>query len=89
MCIRDSPNTIQYKYAYTGEYHRLNISARRLGQHDKSHYYSTVELPNLYNSPLPISKEKKSDLLTMCKKGVIPEVFHPCYESIATSDASR
>lgn len=46
-------------------------------------------LPKLYFEELKISRAKKENLLTMCEKMVIPEVFHPWFESLPSDLAVR
>lgn len=41
-----------------------------------------VELQKLYSRQLPISAAKKKDLLTLCRKKVIPQEFHAMYKSL-------
>lgn len=43
---------------------------------------SNLELNCLYSKPLPISHEKKKDLLKLCEKNVIPDVFHNFYKNL-------
>ena len=42
------------------------------------------ELPPRYSSKLAISAAKKKDLLFLCKRGVIPELYHHYYNSLRT-----
>lgn len=41
-----------------------------------------VELQKLYSRQLPISAAKKKDLLTLCRKKIIPQEFHAMYKSL-------
>jgi hypothetical protein len=42
------------------------------------------ELPPRYSSKLAISAAKKKDLLSLCKSGVIHELYHHYYNSLRT-----
>lgn len=53
-----------------------------LGVKLKSTNTSNLDLNCLYSKPLPISQEKKKDLLKLCVKNVIPDAFHNFYKSL-------
>nr|CAD7391965.1 unnamed protein product [Timema cristinae] len=38
------------------------------------------------NGPLPISAEKRNDLLELCRTGIIPLQYHPFYEALKTAE---
>lgn len=43
--------------------------------------------PNkLYSQPVPITKAKKNDLITLCEKGVIPEEYHGWFSSLLSTN---
>lgn len=42
------------------------------------------QLQRLYQEPLKISAAKKKDLITLCKKGIIPEELHGWFENLKT-----
>ena len=42
------------------------------------------ELPPRNSSKLALSAAKKKDLLSLCKSGVIPELYHHYYNSLRT-----
>ena len=42
-----------------------------------------------YESKLPISVQKKSDLVVLCTKEIIPEDFHGYYASLPTSSKQK
>ena len=39
-----------------------------------------------YTGPLPINKDKKNDLMWMCKEGIIQLAYHSFYQNIQTTD---
>lgn len=50
---------------------------------------SDADLDKCYNSKLPISIQKKKDLMNLCTKSIIPEDFHGYFESLKTSNTAR
>jgi hypothetical protein len=90
---KSAPNILQYKYNYSEDYTRINIiCARRPGRRPTSSSYKQVDDLKklaLYKTQISITKQKKNDLLDLCRKGVIPEIFHPWYESLPTSDTAK
>ena len=51
-----------------------------------------VSLPSLtkaYSSQLPISAEKKNDLLSLCKELTIPKEFHTYHTTLKSNSAVR
>ena len=55
-------------------------NTKKLDRHAKSQ----DQLPPRYSSKLAISAAKKKDLLSLCKRGVIPELYHHYYNSLRT-----
>lgn len=85
-CLRfkkSSPYIIEYKYDYFGEYSQLDIRGNKRRFPDIN--FQDLNLKILYKRLLPISKEKKSDLLNLCRKGIIPEEYHGWYNSLPVS----
>ena len=39
-----------------------------------------------YSKKIPISKNKKNDLLSLCKSGLIPQEFHSFYEQLPCTE---
>lgn len=83
------PNCIQYRYDYSSDYVGILITAKRRGRKSAKNLTFEDDLPQLYSEELKISREKKEHLLTMCEKRVIPEVFHPWFNSLPSDLAVR
>lgn len=79
---KSSENTIFYRYDHTSPYKKINT---QLKKRQKTSSIAIETIPRLYNSRLPISVEKKKDLLMMCKKNIIPIELHGWYESLPSS----
>lgn len=73
-----NPNILQYRYDHTSEYKSIQL-------YGVGRPASKGNITNLYQSNLPISNEKKKDLVTLCRKMVIPVEFHSWYESLPAS----
>jgi hypothetical protein len=43
---------------------------------------SQLDATALYQTEMPISANKKRDLLDLCNKGLIPQVYHTYYQSL-------
>ena len=41
-----------------------------------------IKLASLYKTKLQISMVKKADLLSLCKSGIIPPMYHAYYENL-------
>lgn len=79
---KDNPYIVGYKYDYFSEYQFINVGKKNVRSKIKSTNKSNLELNCLYSKPLPISQEKKNDLLKLCVKNVIPDAFHNFYKSL-------
>ncbi|CAG9772073.1 unnamed protein product [Ceutorhynchus assimilis] len=84
--VKDKPNYFQYRYDYSGEYVGIQISTTRRGRRPVQDQPCKDGLPKLYHESLKISNAKKKDLLTMCNKGVIPEIFHQFFQGIQSDN---
>ncbi len=47
------------------------------------------EIPQLYQEQLPISTKKYNDLASLCKSGVIKQVFHEFYKKLPVNNRAR
>lgn len=66
-----------YKYDYFGEYNQIDVrgKAKRAMRNEPIN----CELSKLYSKKQPISIEKKKDLINLCNKKVIPEIYQSYY----------
>ena len=77
-----SPNTIRFKYNFNEEFRQLKVRMTSRGyDHEAS-----LKVTKLYNEQLPVSIDKKKDLVSLCVRNVIPEVFHSFYKNLASHD---
>ncbi|CAH1643294.1 unnamed protein product [Spodoptera littoralis] len=89
-CLRfqkDLPGFIKYRYDYDGPYNLLNALCKpgrptRRTQNSEMPTINTEDLPRAYKQCLPITKQKKKDLLQLCKKNIIPKELHGWYEGL-------
>ncbi|CAH2078818.1 unnamed protein product, partial [Iphiclides podalirius] len=79
---KDRPGKIEYKYMHSEEY--KTISVHCIGRPRTL----PTRLPQLYKKRLPISVQKKKDLLKLCRQGAIPEDF-PWYKQLPTSSTAE
>lgn len=88
---KEDTTQIQYKYKFEDEYKSMktNLLKRRKTKPAAKQYDENETLPPLYKDRIPITKEKKKDLLTMCEKKKIPELYHDWYSSLPTSPSAR
>ena len=71
----DDPNTVFFQYDYDGPEHQMNLT-RRVRQSNTLNP-KEISLSRLYEKPISISKEKYQDLVSLCRNGIIPTVYHP------------
>lgn len=79
---KNKPGVILYRYNYSDSFKKLHVSGR--GRPAKQN-----DLPYAYDSKIPISEDKKKDLMTLCSKRVIPEEVHSWYAGLPTSKHKR
>lgn len=80
---KNKPGILQFKYEFGENFRSLNVSKScRRGRNPVLKYMPVKEWPKLYTEPLKISSAKKKDLIEMCNKGVIPEIFHSWFSSL-------
>jgi len=79
---KDNPYIVGYKYDYFSEYQYINVGKKNVRNRIASTNFSNLELNCLYSKPMPISHEKKKDLLKLCNKSVIPDKFHNFFKNL-------
>ena len=76
---KSDPYSITVKESYDYEFTTIRIgNPRRGGQRNP------LPMP-LHTGKIPISSAKKTDLLSLCADGTIPEEHHPYYKSLPSS----
>ena len=74
------PDRIAYKTDFGQSEYMIMEQRRKRGRHGNS------TLQPLYFQPLPISVEKKRDLLSLCKSKIIPDCYHSFFQQLSTHD---
>ena len=75
------------KTSFDEEFRKVKLAKRSKSvthsQRRKTKKKVTTKLPvqRLYKKQLPISQDKKKDLLILCKNHIIPEIYHTYYQS--------
>ncbi|KAF6212581.1 hypothetical protein GE061_013106 [Apolygus lucorum] len=80
---KDNPGRMEYKYHHSDSYKTISVYSHGRPQN------LPITLPALYKRTLPISMQKKKDLLKLCRQGVIPATFRPWYEKLPTSNTAQ
>ena len=79
-----------YKYNYSEKNFNLATfvkvrrkSCRRsLDSNDSVDWPTIAQLPHLYHAAITIGKDKKADLMKLCRKNLIPQHHHGFYENL-------
>jgi len=81
-CLEDTEVKEEYSHEYKKVQFRDFTRRKRTCRASKHQQVTAVNLGMLetaYSQPLPVSEAKKSDLLKLCKAGVIKTQFHSFY----------
>ena len=79
---------ISYKYSCEeGPFQKVRTTRSVFGRHSKDN--CSEKPPKLYQSQLPISHQKKKDLLALCADGTIPVEYHHFYSSLPSVQVSK
>ncbi|KAF6212492.1 hypothetical protein GE061_013015 [Apolygus lucorum] len=83
--LRDTPASIGYKYNYEeDDFRRIPLGTASVRRSRPSTSKMTEALPPLYHKQLPISEAKKRDLITLCRKNVIPKNLQQWFHDLPT-----
>ena len=74
------PDSCLIKYTYDEEFQSIKLAGTKRGR--ASDVTISDELPQRYNSKLPISAAKKKDLLAICKSGIVPLEYQEYCKSL-------
>lgn len=88
---KENPKSVFVNYSFDTEgFQEINIERTT---RKKGRLYNwpenEKELSMCYETKLPISLKKKSDLVALCSKEIIPEEFHSYYEGLPSSKKER
>jgi hypothetical protein len=73
-------NAVQYKYNFEDDFKYIPLI--RKTTRNTADLPSQLDATALYQTEMPISANKKRDLLDLCNKGLIPQVYHTYYQSL-------
>ena len=79
---KEAPNKIFFKYDYDEPYRSLTITR---GRRQNAPNIKDYSLKKLYTQKITITDAKYTDLMSLCKKGFIPEVHHRFYQQLPHS----
>lgn len=84
---KQSPRSVFINYTFENENFQEIQVQQSTRQQGRSHTWPTCDsdLSLCYKSKLPISVQKKKDLLRLCDREIIPEEFHQYYLSLPDS----
>lgn len=77
---------IEYKYNYQEDFKQMDVRGKERRSTDNA---MSSSIPRAYAARLPISEAKKKDLLSLCKKCVIPKELHHWYNELPSSHFMR
>lgn len=82
---KSMPSVIEFSYDYDEKnYKKIHTSSR--GRQPR---ITKEIIQPCYKTLLPLSKEKKKDLVKLCEKGIIPQELHPWYKSLPEASNKR
>lgn len=96
--IEKGSDCILYKYDYNGDFHKFNFTrsppSPKKGRKSSVKPIAVCEikletLTPLYYEILKVSPQKKKDLLSLVKEGVIPAYYAQFYTSLETDSAAK
>jgi hypothetical protein len=82
-------NVLQYKVNFRDKEHQevvLYSAKPTVGRRPKKCFECPASLPLALSGPIPISAEKKRDLLSLCDSNIVPKVYHDFYQSLQVPD---
>ena len=81
---KSQPYAMHFKYDLQAETFKV-LNMFRKSRMKKP---SAIELELLYDKPLPLSKSKYTDLLSLCNANLIPSTYHSFYRDLPTGDGN-
>jgi len=73
-------HNVQYKYRYGDDFKSINIFGK-----GRPPVINLPEFDNCYKSRLAISHAKKTDLLSLCKSGIIPKEHQDFFRNLPST----
>lgn len=96
--VKGEKSKIFFNYDLSEEFRFIKVhetvknhgtKTRKRGNISENDHDYPQEIPRLYNEPLPITEAKKKDLVTMCRKRIIPEELHAQVVSLKTTSSKH
>lgn len=82
---KSMPSVIEFSYDYDEKnYKKIHTSSR-----GRQTQITKEIIQPCYKTLLPLSKEKKKDLVKLCEKGIIPLELHQWYKSLPEASNKR
>jgi hypothetical protein len=78
---KDCPASIFFNYNFDQE-NVMEAKFRSCSLRGRKKIIENIKLASLYKTKLQISMAKKADLLSLCKSGIIPPMYHAYYENL-------
>jgi hypothetical protein len=78
---KDCPASIFFNYNFHQETF-MEAKFRSCSLRGRKKIIENIKLASLYKTKLQIYMAKKADLLSLCKSGVIPPMYHAYYENL-------
>ena len=85
--VTKGSNTIEFRYEMEGEWLEMDIRMKKKTRQSKGEVEAVSSaqhtiVPPCYDTRLPISAAKYSDLADLCQQGTIPTEYHSFYHSL-------
>jgi hypothetical protein len=82
--VLNETHEVQFKYLCTNtEFRRISLIGKPLrGRGSTVPNMTSLSLEARYDERLPVSKQKKNDLGSLCRTGIIPAVYHSYYDNL-------
>ena len=74
-----------YSYSVTGEYKEVNLTKRIRKKTEVDPANVVLDVVN-GGKKVGIDKDKKSDLMELCAKNLVPAFHHPFFQTIETNN---
>lgn len=88
MFVKEEPEMMLFKYKYDEDFRKAKFSTNRRPLREKEQLVRKSEMKR-YLKPCGVSSQKKSDLLKLCSKNLIPSQHHQFYEDMPISTSKK
>ena len=88
MFTKDQPEIMLFKYKYNEDFRKATFCSNKRPLREKEQAARNAEMKR-YSKPCGISSQKKTDLLKLCSKNLIPNRYHQFYKELPTSSTKK